>query len=167
MTRAERLSRPSMLQAQADPATNRYRYRVRYRYRNIMAFPVCGRRLSAGPAQAGTGREHEIQKNDFDRVSAMSTRLGGRGYLGQEDRLPSNREWTDSDSDPDSDSEKNESSSSDGSLPCQIHPIARLSFRGSSTTVVSLSRNLRSIFCFSIMIHDRRLIGFTHYRRES
>ena len=99
-------------------------------------------------AQAGTGREHEIQKNDFDRIPAMSTRLGGRGYLVQEDGLPSNREWIDSDSDPDS--EKNESSSSDGSLPCQIHPIARLSFRGSSTSVVSLSRNLQSIFSFAL-----------------
>ena len=46
--------------------------------------------------------EHEIQKNHLDRISAMLTRLGGRGYLVQEDGLPSNRERIDSDTDSDS-----------------------------------------------------------------
>ena len=62
--------------------------------------------------------EHEIQKNHLDRISAMLTRLGGRGYLVQEDGLPNNWEQIDSDTDSDSDSEKNESSSDEGCLPC-------------------------------------------------
>ena len=49
--------------------------------------------------------EDEIQKSHLDRISAMLTRLGGRGYLVQEDRLMSN--WERFDSDPDS--EKNQS----------------------------------------------------------
>ena len=48
---------------------------------------------------------HEIQKNRLDRISAMLTRLGGRGYLVQEDGALSNWERIDSDTD----SEKNES----------------------------------------------------------
>ena len=48
---------------------HRYRYRVRYRYRKIT---VIG---------------HEIQKSHLDRISAMLTRLGGRGCFVREDRL--------------------------------------------------------------------------------
>ena len=72
-------------------------------------------RLSACPAQAGTGRRangtgrgHQPQENHFDRISAILTRLGGRGHFLQEDIPPTNRERLDSDSDPDPDSEKKE-----------------------------------------------------------
>ena len=50
-----------------DPALVRYRYRDRYRYRNITAI------------------EHEPQKNHFDRISAMSAKLGGQACLVQQD----------------------------------------------------------------------------------
>ena len=131
----------------ADPANDRYRYRVRYRYRNITALPVCpvcGRRLSACPAclrathrqaQAGTGRrangtgrEHEIQNS---RLAASFRKTSG----------PTNWERIDSDPDSDSDSEKNGcrqeiygANLAKGCLPCQTQRIARLSFRGFSST---------------------------------
>ena len=42
---------------------------------------------------------HEIQKHHLDRISAMLTRLGGRGCLVQEDGVLSNWERIDTDSD--------------------------------------------------------------------
>ena len=75
-----------MFQDRFDPAIRRYRYRVRYRYRNITAL------------------EHEPQENHSDRISAILTKLGGRGCLIRENRLLSNREPDYSD--PESDSEK-------------------------------------------------------------
>ena len=80
-TGAPRAGTPGVLWKRVYPAI----YRYRDRYRKIMAFG------------------HEIQKNHLDRISAMLTRLGGRGYPIHEDRLLSNWERIDSDS------EKNES----------------------------------------------------------
>ena len=48
--------------------------------------------------------EHEIRKNHLDRISAMLTKLGGRGYFVEEDS--STCRWGRIDSD--SDSEKNQ-----------------------------------------------------------
>ena len=67
-----------MFQDRFDPAIRRYRYRVRYRYRNITAL------------------EHEPQENHSDRISAILTKLGGRGCLIRENRLLNNREPVDS-----------------------------------------------------------------------
>ena len=58
-----------------------------YRYRNIMAFG------------------HDIRKDHLERISAMLTRLGGRGYFVPEDGMLSN--WERIESEPDS--QKNQS----------------------------------------------------------
>ena len=58
-TGAPRAGTPGVLWKRVYPAI----YRYRYRYRKIMAFG------------------HAIQKNHLDRISAMLTGLGGRGYL--------------------------------------------------------------------------------------
>ena len=101
----------------------------------LRAPPVCVPRLSACDAQAGTGRrangtgrEHEIQKS---RLAASFRKTSG----------PTNWERIDSDPDSDSDSEKNGcrqeiygANLAKGCLPCQTQRIARLSFRGFSST---------------------------------
>ena len=101
----------------------------------LRATPVCVPRLSACDAQAGTGRrangtgrEHEIQNS---RLAASFRKTSG----------PTNWERIDSDPDSDSDSEKNGcrqeiygANLAKGCLPCQTQRIARLSFRGFSST---------------------------------
>ena len=46
-------------------------------------------------------KEHAIRNNDRDRISAMLTKLGGRGYFAEETNAPLGRGRIDSDSDPD------------------------------------------------------------------